>query len=170
MTKKAGLTSGGSEVFSTEKIRELLELMKEYDLSEIDLMNADQQIRLARGGSQVPMMVSSPIAAPQVAMPPATATSVEGSGATGGAADGPHIQVIKSPMVGTFYSRPKPDASDFVKVGSKVSADTVVCIVEAMKVFNEIPAELSGTIVEVLVQNEEAVDFNRPLFKVDTRN
>ena len=71
--------------------------------------------------------------------------------------------------MGTFYSRPKPNADDFVKVGSKVSSDTVVCIVEAMKVFNEIPAEVSGTIVEILAKNEDAVDFNRPLFKVDTR-
>jgi acetyl-CoA carboxylase biotin carboxyl carrier protein len=72
-------------------------------------------------------------------------------------------------MVGTFYDKPKPGADTFVKVGSRVTADTVVCIVEAMKVFNEIPAEISGTIVEVLVKHEEAVDFNRPLFKVDTR-
>ena len=72
-------------------------------------------------------------------------------------------------MVGTFYSRPNPKAEDFVKVGSRVSSDTVVCIVEAMKVFNEIPAELSGTIVEILAKSEDAVDFDRPLFKIDTR-
>jgi acetyl-CoA carboxylase biotin carboxyl carrier protein len=72
-------------------------------------------------------------------------------------------------MVGTFYSKANPNADDFVKIGSKVSADTVVCIVEAMKVFNEIPAEVSGTVVEVLVSNEEAVDFGKPLFKVDTQ-
>jgi acetyl-CoA carboxylase biotin carboxyl carrier protein len=84
-------------------------------------------------------------------------------------ADGAHIKVIKSPMVGTFYTKANPKSDDFVKVGSKVSTDTVVCIVEAMKVFNEIPAEISGTIVEILAQNEEPVDFDRPLFKVDTR-
>ena len=71
--------------------------------------------------------------------------------------------------MGTFYSKSSPKHDDFVKVGSKVSNDTVVCIVEAMKVFNEIPAEISGTIVEILASNEDAVDFDRPLFKVDTR-
>lgn len=180
MTKKAGLPSGGSDVFNTSKIRELLELMKEYDLSEIDLMQADQQIRLARGTTQAPVLLQSP----QVMMPGTAGTGTAATGAAaplpaaaggsdssagGSASDGPHIQVIKSPMVGTFYCRPKPGADDFVKVGTKVSPDTVVCIVEAMKVFNEIPAEISGTIVEILVGNEESVDFNRPLFKVDTR-
>ena len=84
-------------------------------------------------------------------------------------ADGPHIVYIKSPMVGTFYSRANPNAKNFVEVGSSVQSDSVVCIIEAMKVFNEIPAELRGKIVQVLVQNEEAVDFGKPLFKIDTR-
>ena len=75
---------------------------------------------------------------------------------------------IKSPMVGTFYARPNPDAEPLVKVGDHVNADTIVCVVEAMKVFNEIPAEVSGKIVAVLVENEEPVEFGKPLFKVDT--
>lgn len=72
-------------------------------------------------------------------------------------------------MVGTFYSKPNPNSKDFVEVGSAVQNDTVICIIEAMKVFNEINAELRGKIVQVLVRNEEAVDFGKPLFKVDTR-
>ena len=79
-----------------------------------------------------------------------------------------NIVVIKSPMVGTFYGKPNPEAESFVKVGDLVSPDTTVCIVEAMKVFNEIPADLSGRIVAVLVENEEPVEFGKPLFKVDT--
>lgn len=172
MTKKAVSPSASNDVFSVSKIRELLELMKEYDLSEIDLAQADQQIRLARGASQQPVMVSTPMmhaAHPQPASTMPTAGSAANS-VPSAPADGPHIKTINSPMVGTFYSRPKPTADDFVKVGSKVSPETVVCIVEAMKVFNEIPAEVSGIIVELLVGNEEAVDFNRPLFKVDTRS
>jgi acetyl-CoA carboxylase biotin carboxyl carrier protein len=174
MTKKAGLPAGVSDVFNIAKIRELLELMKEYDLSEIDLMQDDQQIRLARGGAQGPMLLQSPqvmpAAMPATAVPSPTVAASLAEGSSGsGSVEGPHIQIIKSPMVGTYYSRPKPGADDFVKVGSKVSTDTVVCIVEAMKVFNEIPAEISGSIVEILVANEEPVDFNRPLFKVDTR-
>jgi acetyl-CoA carboxylase biotin carboxyl carrier protein len=71
-------------------------------------------------------------------------------------------------MVGTFYTRPNPEADAFIKVGDHINADTIVCVVEAMKVFNEIPADVSGQIVAVLVENEESVEFGKPLFKVDT--
>lgn len=157
------VTSGeAGDVFSVARIRDLIGLMEECGLSEVDLKQADQQIRLVRGGfsgppTAVPSLVS---AAAQQATPPTVATP---------AADSAYIKVIKSPMVGSFYSRANPKSEDFVKVGSKIAPDTVVCIVEAMKVFNEIPAEMSGTIVEILAGNEEAVDFDRPLFKVDTR-
>lgn len=176
MTKKAGTTSSQNDVFSVSKIRELLDLMKEYDLSEIDLMQDDQQIRLARGGNQPTMFMPSPAMHTPVAMAAQAASAgsstagPSGTASAGSTSDGPHVKTIVSPMVGTFYSRPKPTADDFVKVGSKISPETVVCIVEAMKVFNDIPAEMSGTIVEILVKNEEAIDFNRPLFKVDTRS
>jgi acetyl-CoA carboxylase biotin carboxyl carrier protein len=76
--------------------------------------------------------------------------------------------LIRSPMVGTFYTRPNPDAETFVKVGDRVTPQTTVCVIEAMKVFNEIPAEISGEIVAVLADNEEAVEYGKPLFKVDT--
>ncbi|MDX1930675.1 MAG: acetyl-CoA carboxylase biotin carboxyl carrier protein [Pirellulaceae bacterium] len=152
------------DVFSVERIRSLIDLMKEYDLSEVDLKQDEQQIRLVRGAKQV---VS---AAPAImAAAPAPAPVAAAAAPAGPVADGPHIKIIKSPMVGTFYARPNPKSDDFVKVGSAISADTVVCIIEAMKVFNDIPAEVSGKIVEILVKNEEAVDFERPLFKVDTR-
>ena len=77
--------------------------------------------------------------------------------------------VIKSPMVGTFYAAPEPDSPPFIKVGDHVGPETTVCIVEAMKVFNQIPAEVSGKILTVLVQNGESVEYGQPLFKVDTR-
>jgi acetyl-CoA carboxylase biotin carboxyl carrier protein len=83
-------------------------------------------------------------------------------------AEDTNIALIKSPMVGTFYSRPSPEADAFVKVGDHVSHDTTVCIIEAMKVFNEIPADVSGKIIAVLAENEEAVEYGKPLFKVDT--
>jgi acetyl-CoA carboxylase biotin carboxyl carrier protein len=137
--------------------------MKEYDLSEVDLKQDEQQIRLVRGAKQVVAAGPAGVAAMAPAVAPIAAAPV------GPVADSPHIKIIKSPMVGTFYSRPNPKSDDFVKVGSSVSADSVVCIIEAMKVFNDIPAEIGGKIVEILVKNEEAVDFERPLFKVDTR-
>jgi acetyl-CoA carboxylase biotin carboxyl carrier protein len=79
------------------------------------------------------------------------------------------VVLIKSPMVGTFYTAPDPDSPAFVKVGDHVGPDTTVCIVEAMKVFNQIPAEASGRIIAVLVENGAPVEFGQPLFKVDTR-
>ncbi len=162
MAKADRGSSGGGDVFDLARIRDLIELMEECGLSEVDLKQAEQQIRLVRGGMGAP--VAMPAAIPYPAAPPvspvATATST---------VDATHIVVIKSPMVGTFYTKANPKSEDFVKVGSKVSGDTVVCIVEAMKVFNEIPAEVNGTVVEILARNEEAVDFDRPLFKVDTR-
>lgn len=162
MAKGSGGSSGkGSDVFNLDRIRDLIDLMEERGLSEVDLRQTDQQVRLVRGVAQPMIAAPQPTVAAQTAAPPeAPAAAAE---------DGAHIKVVKAPMVGTFYSKATPQADDFVKVGSKVSADTVVCIVEAMKVFNEIPAEASGTVVEVLVSNEEAVDFGRPLFKIDTR-
>ncbi|MBX3420311.1 MAG: acetyl-CoA carboxylase biotin carboxyl carrier protein [Pirellulaceae bacterium] len=169
MTKKSTSPSSSGDVFSVDKLRELLELMREFDLNEIDLMQADQQIRLARGGQgSSPVFLPSSLSQP-VAASSAAAASGAGSSEPAKPVDGPHIKLVCSPMVGTFYSRPKPGADDYVKIGSRVGPETVLCIVEAMKVFNDIPAECSGTVVEILVKNEEAVDFNRPLFKIDTR-
>ncbi len=157
--------AGGEDVFNVDRIRSLIDLMNEYDLNEIDLKQSEQQIRLVRGGAvqtMAPMMAAPAPIAPQV--------SVGGSApAASGDADGPHIAIIKSPMVGTFYTKANPKSEPFVTVGSAVTPETTVCIVEAMKVFNEIPAEVRGKIVAVLVENEQPVDFGRPLFKVDTR-
>lgn len=151
------------DIFNVERIRELIDLMEERGLSEIDLQQSDQKVRMVRGGVAP---LSAPVApAPATAAPAPTAEAPAAS-----SVDGPHIKVITAPMVGTFYSKPNPNADNFVKIGSKVSPDTVICIVEAMKVFNEIPAEVTGTVVEVLASNEEAVDFGRPLFKVDTQS
>ncbi len=163
MAKAVSGSPKPGDVFDLARIRDLIALMEESNLSEVDLRQDEQQIRLVRGGGAASPAVQ-PAASPNaaVAIPAAIAAPTA-------AADSAHIKVIKSPMVGTFYTRSNPKAEDFVKVGSKVSGDTVVCIVEAMKVFNEIPAEISGTIVEILARNEDAVDFDRPLFKVDTR-
>lgn len=157
----ADTPAGSEDIFNVDRIRRLIDLMKEYDLSEVDLKQSEQQIRLVRGG--VAPLVAAPIAAP------VAVTASAGAAPAAADADGPHIAIIKSPMVGTFYNRANPKSEPFVKVGSAVSADTTICIVEAMKVFNEIPAEIRGTIVAVLVENEQPVDFGRPLFKVDTR-
>jgi acetyl-CoA carboxylase biotin carboxyl carrier protein len=164
--KKTDSASKIEDVFDIERIRKLIELMKEHDLGEIDLRQDDQRIRLCGTGHGNPVLPAGPIAS--VAPAAAPAPSAPAAPASP-AADGPHIVTILSPMVGTFYSKPNPTSKDFVEVGSSVQNDTVVCIIEAMKVFNEIPAEMRGKVVQVLAQNEEAVDYGKPLFKIDTR-
>lgn len=157
---KGGTPQTGS-VFEIGRLRTLIELMEEHDLAEIELQQDSERISLKRAGtSPLTMPTGTAGAAPIPAAPVAAPTTVAG--------DGPNIVTINSPMVGTFYARPKPDASPFVSVGSAVSQETVVCIVEAMKVFNEIPAEVNGKIVAVLVEDGQPVDFDKPLFKVDT--
>ena len=136
--------------------------MKEHDLSEIDLKQEAQEIRLKRGGDQ-PMMVNYPTSAPTA---PAAAVVGAGGASADVPAEDPNAVFINSPMVGTFYAKPKPEAQVFVKVGDVVEPDTVVCIVEAMKTFNELPAGVSGKIAAVLVKDQEPVDVNKPLFKV----
>jgi acetyl-CoA carboxylase biotin carboxyl carrier protein len=153
-------------VFELDRIRRLVELMKEHDLSEIDLREARHRIRICRGPKEAPRAVTynppPPSPAATHSLPPAAPKT------PAPATDGPNIAFIKSPMVGTFYSRPNPKAEPYVKVGSKVDTTTTICMIEAMKVFNEVPAEIRGTIVAILVDDGEAVEFEKPLFKVDT--
>ncbi len=151
-------SSPSDDVFDVEKIRELIELMKEHELGELDLRQGDKRIQLVRtpGGS-----VPANIALPNTPVQPAAAVEPP--------AEDEHIAVVKSPMVGTFYAAPNPDSPAYVKVGDHVGPETTVCIVEAMKVFNQIPAEVSGKIVSVLVENGEPVEFGQAMFKVDTR-
>ncbi|WP_153558947.1 acetyl-CoA carboxylase biotin carboxyl carrier protein [Roseimaritima sediminicola] len=152
---------GSDSVFGIERLQTLIELMEQHDLAEIDLQQDEERIRLKRGGAAQPVLAApaSPAAAPAPAAPTPAASAP---------AEGANIVTVKSPMVGTFYTKPNPESDPFVKVGSMVSADTVICIVEAMKVFNEIPAEVSGKVVAVLAENGEPVEFDKPLFKIDT--
>lgn len=154
------------DVFDVSRIRDLIELMKEFDLNEVDLRQQQQRIRLCRGGPAPAPVYAAPPAAS--IGPPVPVAAAPAASATPQASEEANIAIIRSPMVGTFYSRSNPKTESFVKVGDRISKETTVCIVEAMKVFNEIPAEVSGTIVAVLADEEEAVDFGRPLFKVDT--
>ena len=149
-------------VFEVQRIRRLVELMKEHDLSEIDLRESRHRIRICRGPKEAPRASYGPPppppAAPQAGTTPATEAL---------AADSPNTVTIKSPMVGTYYSRPNPKAEAFVKIGSKVDVNTPICVIEAMKVFNEIPAEVRGTVIAILVEDGESVEFDKPLFKVE---
>ncbi|MEX0794003.1 MAG: acetyl-CoA carboxylase biotin carboxyl carrier protein [Pirellulaceae bacterium] len=148
-------------VFNVDKIRALIELMKDHDLSELDLREGEQKIQLKRG-SQAPLYQPvAPAPAPLAQAPSAPAAAAPA------AASDDHLIPIKSPMVGTFYARPKPDSENFVRTGESISEDTVVCIIEAMKVFNDIKAEISGKVVKMLVKNEDAVEYGQTLFLID---
>ncbi|MGB7323865.1 MAG: acetyl-CoA carboxylase biotin carboxyl carrier protein [Rubripirellula sp.] len=154
------MSKGGKpkDVFDVERIRQIIELMEEHDLSEVDLQQGDEKIKLGRG-SAAPVYAPQPVAA----APAAVAAPAAGGGE---ASDDAGTITINAPMVGTFYSKANPESPSFVKVGDRVGPDTVVCIVEAMKVFNEIPAECSGTIVAVLATDQKPVDFGMPMFRV----
>ena len=161
----AGSSSG--DVFEVRKVRRLVELMNEHDLAEIDLRQGDQRIRLRRGAEPT-VNLAAPIAAPQTVLAPTTAsTAAPASEPPSGAKEEEDGTFIRSPMVGTFYTAASPDNPPFVKVGDQVGRDTTVCIVEAMKVFNEIPADCNGKIASVLVENGDAVEFGQPLFRVE---
>ena len=162
----------GSGPMNLPLLERLVRLMADNGLTDIQLKDGDQRIILSRGGSSgfagVPMMPQQfPVAQQPVAMPsspaateaPATGAAPVGAGTAG-------LVEIKSPMVGTFYSAPSPDAKAFVQVGDRVGPDTDVCIIEAMKVFNNIKAETSGTIEKILAENGQAVEYGQVLFLV----
>ncbi|MCA9123307.1 MAG: acetyl-CoA carboxylase biotin carboxyl carrier protein [Planctomycetaceae bacterium] len=160
----AAAKAAKEDVFDEDRLCRLVEMMKEHDLSEIDLEEDTQRIRLRRNTAP-PVGVAPVYAAPA----PNSATVQAPAAAAASPADDPNVVVIKSPMVGTFYTKPNPKSPPFVKVGDHVDPDKTICIIEAMKVFNEIPAETSGTIVAILAQDGDAVEFGKPLFKVDTK-
>jgi len=188
-TREAGLMGSNEEradtVFDLQMLRRLLKMMSEYELTEIDLRSGTQQIRLRK---QQPGVVSSnpgfvpyaPMAVPAAAGPmPAPGGAAANQSAANqptSVAEQPEQKQeeparkyleITSPMLGTFYRASAPDADPFVEVGSHVEPDTVVCIIEAMKVFNEITADVRGKIVEILVENGQPVEYGQTLFLVD---
>ncbi len=137
--------------------------MAQHELSEISLGEGDQRIRLRKGGLMAPQTyipAPMPMAAPATAVPGVAAPVTP-------AAPAKNYLEIKSPMVGTYYAKASPDKPDYVSVGSKVSANTVVCKLEAMKIFNDLTADISGTIVEVCIKNAQPVDFGTVLFRVE---
>jgi acetyl-CoA carboxylase biotin carboxyl carrier protein len=162
--------SGPTEPLDVQRVHALVRLMKRYDLTALDLSDGSLQIRLRRqspqtalpaaAGSIVQAMepaAASPLVASTPARPESPPTTVSAA---------PNTAVIESPMVGTYFASSAPDSPPFVSVGSVVHADSIVCIIEAMKVFTDIPAGMSGTIAAILVKNGQAVEFGQPLFRV----
>lgn len=160
--KKNGNGGGGSapegSPMDVELLQQIVKLMAANDLNTVDVRDGERRIILKRGAA-APVVMSMPMAA----------ANMGGGGNTAPAApvdEEAGLKPIKSPMVGTFYAAPAPDAKAFVSVGSKVDEETDVCVIEAMKVFNNIKAEMRGTIAKILVQSGQAVEFGQTLFLV----
>lgn len=151
-----------------KEIKEMLQLMAEHNLDEVEIEKDGLKIKLRKGGngkiiSEAQAMPVQAVSLPRVAQAPAALAVAE---APKPAADAPNVTVIKSPMVGTYYASPAPDQPPYASVGKRIKEGDVLCIVEAMKLMNEIKSEVSGQIIEILVKNGQPVEFDQPLFKV----
>jgi acetyl-CoA carboxylase biotin carboxyl carrier protein len=165
----AETSPGPTEPLDVERIHYLARLMKRYDLSSLDLADGRVQIRLRRRGPEIMSLAPAMSHQPTTAGPSVQPNAPAAASGPAGAPPAPPAEkaiVIESPMVGTYYTSRAPDAPPLVTVGSVVHPNSVVCIIEAMKVFTDIPAGVSGTILEVLAKNGQAVEFGQPLFRV----
>jgi acetyl-CoA carboxylase biotin carboxyl carrier protein len=155
------------------KIKKLIDLLEESNLAEIEIKEGEESVRLARvpkGGimASAPMQYAAPMAhaAPQPAMPMQSPTEAATGGQAKPASDLPDGDIVRAPMVGTFYASSAPDKPPFVSVGQAVKAGDTLGIIEAMKMFNPIEAEISGTVLKILTESGQPVEFDQPLFVI----
>lgn len=144
------------------KIKKLIELIEDSDIAEIEIHEGEESVRLSRTSSAAPLYAPAPAAAPQAIAAPAA--SAEPAAEVVEEITG---HVVNSPMVGTFYRSASPGAKPFVEVGQKVSSGETLCIIEAMKILNQIESDASGTVTKVLVENGQPVEYNQPLFVIE---
>ena len=150
------------------KLKTLIDLVSESNVSELEITEAEGKVRIVKGPVGAPVVMAAPVSvAPPVASTPATAAPAAPalSAAAEAAVETGHT--VKSPMVGTYYSASGPEAKPFVQVGSVVQAGDTICIIEAMKILNEIEADHSGTVSKILVSNGQAVEYGQPMFIID---
>lgn len=150
-------------------IKRIVELMKANDLTEFAMKDEEFELAMKRGGDEPQVVYAAPAAAPAVAAPAAAAPAAAAPAAAPAADENDGLIEIPSPIVGTFYRKPSPDADNFAEIGTEISEDTVVCIVEAMKVMNEIKADVRGTIKKILVDDASPVQYGQPLFLVEPK-
>ncbi len=153
------------------KVKKLIELLEESNLTELEIVEGEESVRLSRGSTAAPVSYAIPpqYAPPTPALAP-VAAPLAAAPSTAPAApkadDMPEGDILRSPMVGTYYASPSPDADPFVTLGQKVSEGETLCIIEAMKMFNQIEAESSGTVVGILAETGQPVEFDQPLFVI----
>jgi acetyl-CoA carboxylase biotin carboxyl carrier protein len=151
------------------KLKTLIDLVSESNISELEITETEGKVRIVKGGGAAPVQYVQTLAAPQAAAAPAAA----GAPAAPAVASAPAAEAapaghaVKSPMIGTFYRSSSPGAAAFVEVGSKVNEGDTICIIEAMKILNEIEADKSGTITQILGENGQAVEYGQPLFIIE---
>ena len=146
------------------KVKKLIELLEQSNINELEINEGDESVRISRGGTAV-TYAAAPAPAPVAAAPAPVAAPVAAEPAAP-ASEEPTGHAVKSPMVGTFYASPAPDAPPFVTVGQTVAAGDVICIIEAMKMMNQIEADKSGTIGAILIEDGEAVEFDQPIVTI----
>jgi acetyl-CoA carboxylase biotin carboxyl carrier protein len=150
------------------KLKTLIDLVSESNVSELEITEAEGKVRIVKGPVGAPVAVAAPVVVAAPAPVSATAPAVGADPAVAAAeTPAPTGHVVKSPMVGTFYTASSPDAKPFVQVGSVVKEGETICIIEAMKILNEIEADKSGTVTRILVDNGQAVEYGQPMFMIE---
>ena len=142
------------------KIKKLIDLIQESDIAEIEIHEGEESVRISRNSSAAPVMMAAPVMPAVAATAPAPVVETDPAGPS-------TANAVKSPMVGTFYRSSSPEAPSFIEVGQTVAAGDVICIIEAMKMFNQIEADRSGTVKAVLVENGHPVEFDEPLVIIE---
>jgi len=148
------------------KVKKLIELIEESGVAEIEIKEGEESVRISRVNQN--MMVSAPaIAAPVAAAPAAAPAPAASAAALSAEPEEPSGHLVRAPMVGTFYRSPSPNAKSFVEEGQSVKSGDTLCIIEAMKLLNQIEADKSGTIKSILIENGQPVEYNQPLFVIE---
>jgi acetyl-CoA carboxylase biotin carboxyl carrier protein len=149
------------------KLKTLIDLVSESNVSELEITEAEGKVRIVKGGTGVVQQMAAPVLQAPASAAPAAAAVAAPVSAPAAAPAAPAGHAVKSPMVGTFYRSPSPGAKAFIEVGSVVKEGETICIIEAMKILNEIEADKSGTITQILCENGQAVEYGQPLFMIE---
>ena len=149
------------------KLKTLIDLVSESNVSELEITEAEGKVRIVKGGPAMVQAVHTPMPMQQSAAPAPALAPAGAAPAPAAAPEAPKGHTVKSPMVGTFYRASSPGAKSFVEVGSQVKEGETICIIEAMKILNEIEADKSGTVTQILCENGQAVEYGQPLFVIE---
>ena len=147
------------------KVKKLIELLEESDVAEIEIHEGEESVRISRISGTAMPVAAAPVAAPPAPAPAAAATPEPAASEPAAPAE-PEGHIIRSPMVGTFYRAPSPTSKPFVEEGSSVAAGDALCIIEAMKILNQIESDKAGKVLQILVENGQPVEYNQPLFVI----